>query len=219
MEADALVVEKESADHAPIITVLPASPIIRSLLPTFLDRSTGEAAMQANVESLTTEVVNVAKQRNEKLQKVSVTLVPILRGALPMYVGASRLFNSPSCVLVRGSRAKEDGTGPRIEWFGRRPFPLIPEDGHIILLDTVIATGGTILKICDELLAMSGSRERYITVLACYVSPIGIQAVAKHPLIREIIVAAKADSVDENGYVVPYPGDIGDKLFGKAVSS
>ena len=171
--------------------------------------------MHTVVQSMTIEIVKVAKQHDPTLAKVPVTLIPILRGALPMYVAASHEFDAPSCVLARGSRAKGE-TSVRIEWLGRRPFPLVPEHGHIVLLDTVIATGGTILKICDDLMGLSGSETKYITILSCYVSPAGLEAVAKHPLVREVFVAARAERVDENGYVVPYPGDVGDKLFGKA---
>jgi len=214
MDTSTLLVEQKSLNHASIVTVFPSIPVIQSLFPAFLDQAASESSMQKTVESITAAVVHVAKQRNQKLTSIPVTLVPILRGALPMYVAASHLFESPSCVLVRGVRAKGDAP-TQIEWLGRKPFPLIPDDGHIILLDTVIATGGTILKICDELLAFSGSSVKYITILSCYVSASGLEAVAKHPLVHEVIVAAKAEGVDENGYTVPYPGDIGDKLFGK----
>ncbi|RYP35020.1 hypothetical protein DL767_004001 [Monosporascus sp. MG133] len=221
MDASALLVEQKSPEHAPIVTVFQASPVIQSLFPAFLDQAASESSMQATVESMAAEVVHAARQRNPQLAKVPVTLVPILRGALPMYVAASRLFPSPSCVLVRGFRAgaKGPGAAARVEWLGRRPFPLVPPDGHVVLLDTVIATGGTILSICDELMTLSGADVKYITILSCYVSPIGLEAVAKHPLVREIIVAARAEGVDEEGYTVPYPGDIGDKLFGKAATN
>ncbi|OCL11728.1 PRTase-like protein [Glonium stellatum] len=207
--------DQSSDHHAPVITLSLSNPTIQALFPTFLASSTDEASMHTVVQSMTTEIIKAAKQHNPTLSHVPVTLVPILRGALPMYVAASQQFYAPSCVLVRGSRAKGEASA-RIEWLGRRPFPLLPENGHIVLLDTVIATGGTILKICDELMALSGSQLKYITILSCYVSPLGLAAVAKHPLVREIIVAVTAERVDENGYVVPYPGDVGDKLFGKA---
>jgi 4a-hydroxytetrahydrobiopterin dehydratase len=200
--------------HAPVITLLPSNSTIQSLFPTFLDSSISEATMHQVVQSMTVQLVAAAKKQDPGFNTIPLTLVPILRGALPMYVAASQHFTAPFCVLVRGFRAHDDSP-VTIEWLGRRPFPLVPEHGHIVLLDTVIATGGTILTICDELMALSSSAERFITILSCYVSPKGLAAVAKHPLVRNIIVAATAEGVDENGYVVPYPGDVGDKLFGK----
>lgn len=215
MDVSPLPVEQTSPDHATVVTVFPQISAIQSRFPAFLNQAADAASMQAAVEAMTAEVVKVAKNRNPHLATVSATLVPILRGALPMYVAASQLLPSPSCVLVRGVRAKGD-TPAQVEWLGRRAFPLIPDNGHVILLDTVIATGGTILNICDELMGLSGTGVKYITILACYVSPIGLEAVAKHPLVREVIIASRAEDVDEQGYTVPYPGDIGDKLFGKA---
>lgn len=220
METSALLVKQASPSHAPVVTVFHASPKIQSLFPTFIDQATSASSMEATVQALTAEVVRAARQRSPQHQLGAaspVTLVPILRGGLPMYAAASQLFPASSCVLVRGYRAAKEGAAPRLEWLGRRPFPLVPEGAHVVLLDTVIATGGTILAICDELMALSGPGERYITILSCYVSPVGLEAVAKHPLVREIVVAAEAEGVDEKGYTVPYPGDIGDKLYGKAV--
>lgn len=218
MDTSALLVNQASPSHAPVVTVFHASPRIQSLFTTFIDQTTSASSMEATVQALTAEVVRAARQRSPQHlgPAAPVTLVPILRGALPMYAAASQLFPASSCAIVRGYRAKEEGAAPRLEWLGRRPFPLVPEGAHVVLLDTVIATGGTILAICDELMALSGPGDKYITVLACYVSPVGLEAVAKHPLVREIVVAAEAEGVDENGYTVPYPGDIGDKLFGKA---
>jgi 4a-hydroxytetrahydrobiopterin dehydratase len=188
---------------------------MRGLFDAFLDSSTSEADMHGVVQSMTVELVAAAKIQDPSLTDTPVTLVPILRGALPMYVAASQHFTAPYCVLVRGSRAQRE-SGVRIEWLGRKPLPLVPQDGHIVLLDTVMATGGTILAICDQLLEESGDQNKYITILSCYVSPNGLAAVAKHPLVRNVIVATTAERVDEHGYVVPYPGDVGDKLFGKA---
>ncbi|KAF2123487.1 PRTase-like protein [Dothidotthia symphoricarpi CBS 119687] len=204
-----------SQHEAPVITLLSSNSTIQSLFPTFLDSSITEATMHQVVQSMTVELVVAAKKEDPSFNSIPVTLVPILRGALPMYVAASQHFADPFCVLVRGFRAQEKSS-VRIDWLGRRPIPLVPKNGHIVLLDTVIATGGTILKICDELMAISGSAERHVTILSCYVSPIGLAAVAKHPLVRNVIVAATAERVDEHGYVVPYPGDVGDKLFGRA---
>lgn len=106
--------------------------------------------------------------------------------------------------------------GPQLDWLGQRPYPVAGADAQIVILDTVIATGGTILKICNEIQSRGEVATKCITIIACYVSPTGLAGLTAHPLVREMVVAAKAESVDDNGYVVPYPGDIGDKLYGKA---
>lgn len=196
--------QQEQQQQAPITILFDQNPTIQKLFPDFVSPSTSSAEMQVLVQAITTEIVEAAKTSDAGL--VDVTLVPILRGRLPMYVAAQTLFPKPGCVLVRCSKA--NGTREvKVDWLGRRHFPLEPKNGHILLLDTVIATGGTILKICDELMGLSGGKEKYV---------IGLAAVSKHPLVKEIFVGAMAETVDENGYLVPYPGDIGDKLFGTA---
>ncbi|PVH93063.1 hypothetical protein DM02DRAFT_662328 [Periconia macrospinosa] len=154
--------------------------------------------MHQVVQSMTVQLVAATKKQNPTFNTIPLTLVPILRGALPMYVASSQHFTAPFCVLVVFTTVKKK---------------TLNKHGHMVSLDTVIATGGTILTICDELMALSSSAERFVTFLSCYVSPKGLAAVAKHPLVRKVIVAATAEGVDENGYVVQYPGDVGDRLF------
>ena len=90
----------------------------------------------------------------------------------------------------------------------------ISNERRLVILDTVLATGATVLKLCDELSNTVGS-ERKITVLCCYASPQALAAVANHRALHSVIVAHEADTVDDKGYLVPYTnGDVGDKLFG-----
>ena len=84
----------------------------------------------------------------------------------------------------------------------------------MIILDTVIGSGATVLKLCDEL-SKIGGLQRQVTVLCCYASPPGLAAVAAHPAVHSVFVAHRSDRLDEHGWLVPYThGDIGDKLFG-----
>jgi 4a-hydroxytetrahydrobiopterin dehydratase len=205
-----------TAQQVPVEIVSAQNPDAQRLLPDFLSPSINTTKMQIAVHSLATEIVTTAMASDEDLTRV--TLIPILRAALPMYAAAQTLFPTSGCVLVRGSRTK--GTKDvKIEWLGRLPFPPEPDDGQIVLLDTVIATGGTILKVCDELWAMSNGKERWITVMACYASPEALAAIAHHPMVKGIFVGAMAETVDADGYLIPYTGgDIGDKLYGKPSS-
>lgn len=93
--------------------------------------------------------------------------------------------------------------------------PAASQERRIVILDTILATGDTILKLCDELSDIGGP-ERYITVLCCYASPQALTAVADHRGVHSIFVAHQAETVDDDGYLIPYTnGDLGDKLFGR----
>jgi 4a-hydroxytetrahydrobiopterin dehydratase len=157
-----------------------------------------------------------------------VTLIPILRGALPMYVAAYPLFSDSDSILVRCSKDKELH-GPEsviVEWMGRKPLAhaahgdghargqQLPEKGverrHLVILDTVLATGDTVVKLCNELHALQSSPSEtrevgpgLITVLSCYASPQALAAVAAHLTVGLIFVAHRAERVDEHGYLVP----------------
>jgi hypothetical protein len=61
------------------------------------------------------------------------------------------------------------------------------------------------LKICDELMGLIGGKEKYVTILSCYVSPIGLLLSRNIPWSKRFSLGAMAETVDENGYLVPYP--------------
>ena len=97
-------------------------------------------------------------------------------------------------------------------------------DGRdVLLMDTIIATGATVLKLLDEMKAtieasVGSSMEcsRCVTVLTCYANPRALNAIMGHPLVKGIAVGAVADGVDNKGFLFPSTeGDIGDKLFGE----
>ncbi|OGM39541.1 pterin-4-alpha-carbinolamine dehydratase, partial [Aspergillus bombycis] len=172
-------------------------------------------AMQSTIHGLTAALVAAAKAHDPAL--TTPTMVPILRGALPMFVAAASLFAATTCVLARCSKKK--GTQDVVvEWPGRRPFPAAADEGKLVVLDTLVATGDTLVALCEELWAMSSGRaERSVAVLCCYAAPEALERVAACPVVEYVIVAARAERCDDAGYLVPYThGDIGDKIYGAA---
>lgn len=132
-----------------------------------------------------------------------------------MFVAAQPLLASTSCVLVRCYKTKGSDC-VIVDWSGRRPFPQALGDGRLVFLDTVIATGGTVAKLCDELWEMSGCRERSVVVMCCYAAPAAFVRLSRHPVVQYIAVARRAEGCNKAGYLVPTTnGDIGDKLFGE----
>jgi 4a-hydroxytetrahydrobiopterin dehydratase len=102
-----------------------------------------------------------------------------------------------------------------VEWLGRRPFPTEPDDGKIVVLDTIVATGDTIVKLCEELWEMSGHQPRSVVVLCCYAAPEALERIAQCPVVEYVVVGKRAETCDKDGYLVPYTnGDIGDKIYG-----
>ncbi|KAE8453325.1 hypothetical protein EG329_011392 [Mollisiaceae sp. DMI_Dod_QoI] len=211
---------------APVTICSESYPGLNLLLPPFLSASTTPSQMQNIVRQTTSFIVSHAFPPGATLsENVELILIPILRAALPMYVAAQTQLSDAGCVLVRCKKAK-GSKNVSIEWLGEHPVASttsLPQDygkhevkrKQIILLDTVIATGDTIVSLCDEFRAGDAVRG-CVTVLACYASPESVEVVKRHEMVGRVVVGFLSESVDKEGYLIPYTnGDVGDKMFGK----
>jgi uracil phosphoribosyltransferase len=95
-------------------------------------------------------------------------------------------------------------------------YTALPEDiaeRHVLLLDPMLATGGTALAAI-ELLLERGVPEENIVFVNFITVPEGIEAVcSRHPGIR-IVTSSIEEGLNENAYMVPGIGDFGDRYFG-----
>ncbi|KAJ5227820.1 hypothetical protein N7489_008528 [Penicillium chrysogenum] len=125
--------EGKMAIPAPIIE-LPQTPKLTNLMTTFCSPSSTPKIMQDTIHTLTHEIISAAKSHDQTLQPPT-TMIPTLRGAL-----THPLLPATSCILARCNKTK--GTQDVVvDWLGRRPFPPASDDGKIVILDTIIATG------------------------------------------------------------------------------
>ncbi|TPX50208.1 hypothetical protein SeLEV6574_g01056 [Synchytrium endobioticum] len=84
---------------------------------------------------------------------------------------------------------------------------------YVLLLDPMLATGGSAIQAIDVLLK-KGVRPERILFINLVAAPEGIEAILKkHPQI-EIITAAIDECLDHRKFVVPGLGDFGDRYFG-----
>ena len=92
-------------------------------------------------------------------------------------------------------------------------LPTQPTVQVCMVLDPMLATGGSASATVDILKAWGADRIKYVGILA---APEGIAALqAAHPDVP--IYVAKIDShLNEIGYIVPGLGDAGDRQFGTA---
>ena len=80
-----------------------------------------------------------------------------------------------------------------------------------LLLDPMLATGGSALQALDMIKAAGGEGTRMICVVA---APEGVaQLNARHPDV-DVYAAALDERLDDRAYIVPGLGDFGDRLFG-----
>lgn len=89
------------------------------------------------------------------------------------------------------------------------------QDGHVLLLEPMLATGGSLMAALDVLNAAGVPDDRIIAV-SILASPQGIEHVTRaRPSVR-IVTSSIEERLDEAAYMVPGIGDFGDRWFGTA---
>jgi uracil phosphoribosyltransferase len=84
---------------------------------------------------------------------------------------------------------------------------------HVLLLDPMLATGGTALAAIQVLLD-EGVPEEHIVFLTLLSAPEGIAVLhARFPKVV-LVTSAVEDGLNDNAYMMPGIGDFGDRFFG-----
>jgi len=137
----------------------------------------------------------------------TVVLVPILRAGLGLLDGMLDLL--PGAVVAHLGIARNEETSCPEPYYAKLPACL-PE-AEVIVLDPMLATGGSACEALKQLKAVGAKRLTMVTVLSC---PQGVAAVREaHPDVR-IITGVVDEGLNEKNYIVPGLGDAGDRYFG-----
>lgn len=145
-----------------------------------------------------------------RIAGAKITLVPILRAGLGMLPGVLALIPAAK-VSVVGLQRDEETLQP-VPYFERLTGRLDERDA--LILDPMLATGGTLIATIDMLKRAGAKRIKGIFLVA---APEGLQALeAAHPDMQ-VYTAAIDERLDEHGYILPGLGDAGDRIFGTRV--
>lgn len=143
----------------------------------------------------------------EGIKGKKITVVPILRAGLGMMDGVLSLIPSAK-VSVVGLYRNEETLKP-VRYYVKMTSQI--EDRIALILDPMLATGGTLIATIDMLKEAGCRKIRGIFLVA---APEGLKKVQKlHPDV-DIYVAAVDERLNEVGYILPGLGDAGDKIFG-----
>jgi len=142
-----------------------------------------------------------------RIAGAKISLVPILRAGLGMLPGVLALIPAAR-VSVVGLQRDEETLQP-VPYFERLTGRLDERD--VLILDPMLATGGSLIATIDMLKRAGAHRIRGIFLVA---APEGLAAVeAAHPDVQ-IYTAAIDERLNEKGYILPGLGDAGDRIFG-----
>lgn len=136
-----------------------------------------------------------------------IGLVPILRAGLAMVEGIWEMM--PSAEVWHIGLYRDERTLRPVEYYNR--LPVDPTVQVCLILDPMLATGGSAVATADILKRWGARRIKFVGIIA---APEGIERLSTaHPDIP-IHVAAIDERLNERGYIVPGLGDAGDRQFG-----
>ena len=160
--------------------------------------------------SLETRSVSVttplAKTKAQKLSR-DVVLVPVLRAGLGMLNAILDLIPNARVGFI-GLKRHEQTLKAAVY---HKSLPENLSNFEVILIDPMLATGGSSVAALNLLAERKARRIRMVNLVA---APEGIRYVQRYFPQVPIFTAAVDDRLNEKGYIVPGLGDAGDRLFG-----
>lgn len=139
-----------------------------------------------------------------------VALVPVLRAGLGMVDPIWNLI--PDAQVGHIGLYRDEATLQPVEYYSK--LPPADEADICLLLDPMLATGGSAVAACNILKRGGMRRIKYLGLIA---APEGIARMYEtHPDVA-IHIAAADCCLNDKGYIVPGLGDAGDRLFGTKV--
>lgn len=136
-----------------------------------------------------------------------IGLVPVLRAGLGLVDGVMELL--PSVQVWHIGLYRDEKTLRPVEYYNR--LPNTPTIQMCLLLDPMLATGGSAVATIDILKKWGVKRIKYMGLIA---APEGAKRLSEaHPDVP-MHVAALDDHLNEVGFIMPGLGDAGDRQFG-----
>lgn len=139
-----------------------------------------------------------------------VVLIAILRAALGMVEGMAEIF--PEAAIGHLGMYRDHETLQPVWYYTKLPADL--DSRPLILVDPMLATGGSIVAALEEL--ETRTELHRIKIATLIAAPEGIARVReKYPDVP-IFAAAVDRQLNEKGYILPGLGDAGDRQYGTA---
>ncbi len=148
----------------------------------------------------------LARARGFQLER-EIVLVPVLRAGLGMLDSILQLIPHARVGFIG---LKREETTLQAQFY-HKSFPKNLGDFEVVVIDPMLATGGSAVAALDLLKEQGAKRVRLVNLVA---APEGIRTVQKKYARVPIFTAAIDETLNERGYIMPGLGDAGDRLFG-----
>lgn len=198
-------------------------PLVEHKLGILRDKKTGTKEFREIISELATMLCYEAMRNAEtydeeietpiqktiahKIDENNYVFLPILRAGTGMLDGIINMM--PNAKIGHIGMYRDEETFKPTTYFFKVPKNI--EEKEVIVLDPMVATGGSIIDTVEHLKTVGVKK---IKVLAIIVAPEGIKAIEeKYPEI-EIYCTKIDEKLNEKAYICPGLGDAGDRIFG-----
>ena len=172
---------------------------ITSLL---LYQATKELTLSSyNIETPITQAIGY------KIKLDNIVILPILRAGLGMVKGAQDLM--PNARIGYIGMERDHKTHQPVDYYFK--IPKVTDSMVFIVLDPMLATGGTMIAAIDRLKGLGAKNIVSICIIS---SPEGMNGICNHHQDVKIYTGALDKKLNNNKYIVPGLGDAGDRLYG-----
>ena len=136
-----------------------------------------------------------------------LAIVPILRAGLGMVNGILAL--TPTAKVGHIGLYRDHDTHEPHEYYCKLPSPI--EQRTIVVLDPMLATGGSAVSAVDFIKKHGGKTIKFMSIIA---APEGVKRLCDaHPDIQ-LYIGHLDRELNEDKYICPGLGDAGDRIFG-----
>jgi uracil phosphoribosyltransferase len=161
----------------------------------------------ADLATEPTQVLTPMAETQGEILYEKIGLIPILRAGLGMVEGVWEMM--PSAEVWHIGMYRDEHTLKPVAYYNK--LPVQPTVAVCLILDPMLATGGSAVACVDILKQWGVSKVKFVGLIA---APEGIQRLhGAHPDVP-IHIAAIDERLNEHGFILPGLGDAGDRLFG-----
>ena len=165
-----------------------------------------EALKDAKLDKVTIETP-IAKMKTNRMNEDQYAFIPILRAGLGMLDGVITMV--PTAKVGHIGMYRDETTFEPINYFFKVPDGI--EKREVILLDPMLATGGSAEDAIELLKSKGVGKIKFLSIIA---APEGLKRVSKKYPDVIFYTSCIDEKLNKNKYIVPGLGDAGDRIYG-----
>lgn len=198
-------------------------PLIQHKISVLRDKSTGTSEFRKLVEEIAMlmgyDALRDLPLKNVKIDTPiettmspmiagkKIAIVPVLRAGLGMVNGILALV--PSAKVGHIGLYRDHETLQPHEYYCKLPENI--ENRTIIVLDPMLATGGSACAAVDFIKQRGGTNIKFMAIIA---APEGLKKLTTNHQDITVYCGHLDEKLNSNGYICPGLGDAGDRIFG-----